>query len=125
MPLMRHLFKKFVAVLTLVAITSSFAWATSPEVFFDGTESEQLVAQLHDQDDASAVNADRHGHSQQGQPCNHGCHLGAHLLGVFPMESLDALIPWTQLSYSAGDADQVTSPFLKGLYRPPLATPLA
>ena len=126
----RKLFQKFVAMITLLAITSSVAWATTPEVFLESMKDEAIVA-LHVQtgvdtqvSSATVVKADKQHQAIPEQPCNHGCHAASHLLGLLSHDDLASIVPTDFRIYPPGDISQVNSPSLKGLYRPPLNTPL-
>lgn len=104
-------------------MTGSFAWAASPDAFMDEFEAEGIL-QTTSEAGPSLVHVENHEHSLPGQSCNHGCHLSAHLVGVFSADSVEAYVPQSQISYLPADLNQVKSPYLKGPYRPPLATPL-
>lgn len=124
-----RLFQKIVAMITLLAITSSVAWATTPEVLLESMKDEAVLA-LHLPTSSEAqvavatatTQADQHDQSLPEQPCNHGCHAASHLLGLLNHGDLTSYIQIDAQIYPPGTPCHVDSPSLKGLYRPPLTT---
>lgn len=118
---MLHIFKKFMAFLTLISVLSSSAWACSPVVLFDDAATVQAVNQdihliplfpLHFGEEIS-IKAPRDSF------CNHACHISAHMLGIVTSEAKNVVPKLDSTIFNIESDDQLTNPILKSLYRPP------
>lgn len=117
---MRNFFRKFLACFTLMTILSSSAWAISPEVLLNEVFAKESVSQ-----DMHLINKD-HSHAKKDtknhsvpDTCNHTCHSSAHLVGLVSVKSLIVNKQGDTDTFNAYFENQITSPQLQGLYRPP------
>lgn len=122
---MKSNLRSFIATVTAVAIIFTALWATSPAVLIDVMQADNaaLVQTQADSGDAE-YHVDEHDQNKVGQTCNHGCHVASHLVGLTEI-NVFITTPRPIARLAILDLSQlITSPFLKGPYRPPLAQAL-
>jgi hypothetical protein len=114
---MHPLFKKFLALIALLSILSSSAWAVSPLVITDDifTPEDTQLLDVHLQK-KTQENSQQH----QESTCNHACHFSAHILGLVSNGIAHVMPARDAGVYTFPIPSQVNHPFLQGLYRPPI-----
>ncbi|MGP1717096.1 MAG: hypothetical protein ACTS9Y_07950 [Methylophilus sp.] len=113
---MHPFIKKLFALIALLSLLSSSAWAVSPQVLVDDVFApENTTVDAHMQQ-----SADDSRPPHQESTCNHACHFSAHLLGLISDDIAHAMPRLDTGAYSVEALDSISFPFLKGLYRPPI-----
>ncbi|MGQ3169247.1 MAG: hypothetical protein ACT6RZ_01135 [Methylophilus sp.] len=114
---MHPFIKKLFAFIALLSLLSSSAWAVSPQVLVDDVFAPENTAML---DVHLQQGTDDSRPPHQESTCNHACHFSAHLLGLISGDITPAIPRLDSGSYTSIACNNVSYPFLKGLYRPPI-----
>lgn len=113
---------RLIAAFIAFSLVFASLWAMSPEALADTFKEE--TSAFHQELQHAHQNQNTSDQSTQDQQCNHGCHMVCHLLGfaescsksIFEFNESSVVFPYTD--------DLSESPFLQGLYRPPLTLSL-